>query len=154
MTNDRHLQIKKLINVGWLATYGCAIGFSEFPLLPTLAVCASVGAGAHLAWMYHRKGLLPASIESRAALIRAASGHPESERLVHRALCNEMTTSDVQRVFRRLCEAQDATRRSLVTRAAHNIVAQFIANDGRMRWRRSCLSTTRPSARTKNASST
>ena len=131
MTNDRYTQVKKLINVGCLGTYAFAIGLSQSPVIPTLAACAAVGAGAHLAWMCHRKGLLPASIESRAALIRAASGHPESERLVHRALCNEMTTSDVQRVFRRLCEVQDATRRSLVTRAAHNIVSQFIANDGR-----------------------
>lgn len=131
MRIDRHSQVKTLINVGWLAAYGCAIGISQLSILAALAASALVGGVAHLAWMYHRKGLLPASIESRAALIRAASGHPESERLVHRALCNEMTMSDVQRIFRRLCEVQDATGRSIVTRAAHSIVSQFIANDGR-----------------------
>lgn len=115
-------QINRVINGASGAIYTIAIA-SQMPSIATGMGCLAFALTANVAVLLHRKNLSLAGVERRAALLRAASGHPESERLVQRALCQPLTERDVKALFGDVCEIQESVRRSLVTRQAETTIA-------------------------------
>jgi hypothetical protein len=132
MQTYRKRDVHQAINVFWVSLYAMAIGPAGLPIAATIAVCSSLALVAHIGWLRHFRNQTLASVERRAALIRAANGHPECERLVQRALATTVTDADVIRIFRQVCELHDSARRSLVTRRSELTVAECL-RDGHAR---------------------
>jgi len=122
--------IPMAINVACLVSYALAIGPGKQSIIAALAFAAFAALLLHIVLLMYRRRARLASVERRAALIRAAAGHPECERLVLAALRTPLTDGDVVRVFQALCAVYDASGRSLVTRNAEALVTEFIAGVG------------------------